>query len=264
MSRTQQLLVSVQRELGEGVVDLCNQGEKIEVISTGFAALNQALGIGGYPRGRIVEVFGGNSAGKSLLVLHALREAQQGGKLAALIDADRSFDAKFAQAIGLDLDRLLVSRPEHAEQALDLVELLARSGEVSLIAIDSVPALATKAETEGRMGDNFDGQQARLLALALRKLTGVAHKTGTTLVLVNQMRHASGVMFGSQETTTGGNALKHYASLRLDVRRLLPLKEGEQIVGQRARVSVVKNKLGVPFGEAELELKWGSENSAAS
>lgn len=263
ISRAQSGLALVtSTERSHGLVH-ADETPDVEVLPTGSLGLDQALGIGGYPRGRIVEIFGPESSGKSTLVLHALREAQREGGLAALIDADRSFDLKHAQALGIASDRLLVAQPEHAEQALDQVEDLVGSGEVTLVAIDSAAALPTKAETEGQMGDVFPGLQGRLLSRALRKLIPVVHRTGTILLLVNQLRRKSGVLFGSNETTTSGSALKSLASVRLDLRRVGPVKLGDQAIGQRVRIKVIKNKLGVPYREAEFDLRWGNGIDAA-
>lgn len=245
------------RQLARDLVH-ASEADAIDVIPTGSLGLDQALGIGGYPRGRIVEIFGPDSSGKSTLVLHALREAQRDGGIAALIDVDRSFHRRYAPAIGLDPDRLLLARPEHAEQALDAVEDLVLSGKVTLVAIDSAAALAPKVEIEGQMGDNFGGCHARLLNAAFRKLIPAAHRSGTTLLFVNQVRHKSGVLFGSKETTTSGSALKYYASVRIDLRRVGPVKLGDQPIGQRVRVKVIKNKLGAPCRQAEIDLRWGS------
>ena len=243
------LVATVEKQFGRG--SIMNMGDEdkgsdIRVTPTGSIALDHALGVGGYPRGRIVEIYGPESSGKTTLALHAMREAQRGGGVAAFIDAEHAFDVAYAKAIGVDHERLLVSQPDNGEQALDIAEVLTRSGAVDVIAIDSVAALTPRAEIEGEMGDAHMGLQSRLMSQALRKLTAIAHKTGTLLVFLNQLRHRTGVVFGNPETTTGGNALKFYASVRLDVRRIGPVKIGEESVGSRTRVRVVKNKCAVP------------------
>jgi recombination protein RecA len=261
MQKTIKSLVgSIEKQCGKGAIMTLGEEEKhqdIRVISTGSLALDHALGIGGYPRGRIVELYGPESSGKTTLALHAIREAQRDGGVAAFIDAEHAFDVTYAKSIGVNNERLLVSQPDNGEQALDIAEMLTRSGAVDVIAIDSVAALTPKAELEGEMGDVHMGLQARLMSQALRKLTAVAYKTETTLIFLNQLRHKIGVVFGSPETTTGGNALKFYTSVRLDVRRVGPVKVGEESVGARTKVKVVKNKCAVPFKEAELDIRWG-------
>jgi recombination protein RecA len=256
----QGLVSGIEKQFGKGSIMAMGEEKSasdIRVIPTGSLALDHALGIGGYPRGRIVEIYGPESSGKTTLALHALCEAQRGGGIAAFIDAEHAFDVKYAKAIGVTEPRLLVSQPDNGEQALEIVEMLTRSGAVDVIAIDSVAALTPRAEIEGEMGDAHAGLQARLMSQALRKLTAVAHRTETTLIFLNQLRQKIGVVFGNPETTTGGNALKFYASVRLDVRRIAPVKVGEVAVGARTRVKVVKNKCAAPFKEAELDIRWG-------
>jgi recombination protein RecA len=259
-----------QKALGEALGEIhksCGKGsimflgdqpiEQMEVVPTGSMALDQALGIGGYPRGRIVEIYGPESSGKTTLTLHAIAEVQRQGGMAAFIDAEHAFDRAYAKAIGVDTDRLLISQPDCGEQALEIAEILTRSEAVDLIVIDSVAALVPKAEIAGEMGDSHMGLHARLMSQALRKLTGVSARSNTTFIFINQLRHKIGVVFGSPETTTGGNALKFYASVRIDVRRVGKVTVGETAVGNRTRARVVKNKCAQPFLEAEFDIRWG-------